>query len=665
MSDDAIYIGVNLPAKQGVSNQQIVDTALSHGYDLITSRITSSSYRKRVQALYACEDADPDLPIPIGSDLVILPGIHISNTIALCAPWTELDSKDCKIADLSYKVLAHEMAHACFCGLPYVVIEGPKRRTHLARYAHSLSKLLRRFPDLKVMLHTTFTEDFRDGNPPPDLLSTWDVWDGVRVMCGHPANLGVTLEVQNQRLPEFVVSRWLCEPIMMLILGESTTFVPNPKNYPVLPRFTQSIVRKFRRLHPFFLIKENFIRPSDFNGGDGAAQIYLRNLLTRPPAADPAGSRLSHASYGSRTVDAEPNRPQSVGSEITDISDICFCESYADVLETPLQPLSAGLDNSVYEVFETDEAKYNQYYLAILAALAEICGSGLHPSSLTIAVLGAGRGALVDRVLDALVSQRMGCPVTIYAIEKHAGPISYLHARKSCEPVWDSVQIVHTDMRSWIPPQPCQLIISELLGSFGDNELSPECIGNLAADSRVLDQAEGIMIPCSYTPYVAPIFSPQLWSKARAQGSLEEAYVVCLHQAECLAEPLPTWNFEHRRQVLPGTTRRHSKLAFRVLQRSRVYGFSGYFEATLFPGITLSTVPSSRTPKLTSWFPMFFPIVNPLDVYPDSQIDISIWRESHRAKCWYEWTVETSFHRMRSGMTSIHNSEGHAQSMSF
>jgi len=38
------------------------------------------------------------------------------------------------------------------------------------------------------------------------------------------------------------------------------------------------------------------------------------------------------------------------------------------------------------------------------------------------------------------------------------------------------VSTVHEDMRSWEAPEKADIIISELLGSFGDNELSPECL---------------------------------------------------------------------------------------------------------------------------------------------------------------------------------------------
>jgi len=42
---------------------------------------------------------------------------------------------------------------------------------------------------------------------------------------------------------------------------------------------------------------------------------------------------------------------------------------------------------------------------------------------------------------------------------------------------WGSlVTVVSCDMRLWSAPELADIIVSELLGSFGDNELSPECL---------------------------------------------------------------------------------------------------------------------------------------------------------------------------------------------
>jgi len=40
----------------------------------------------------------------------------------------------------------------------------------------------------------------------------------------------------------------------------------------------------------------------------------------------------------------------------------------------------------------------------------------------------------------------------------------------------EQVDVVSCDMRDWKAPEKADIIVSELLGSFGDNELSPECL---------------------------------------------------------------------------------------------------------------------------------------------------------------------------------------------
>lgn len=38
------------------------------------------------------------------------------------------------------------------------------------------------------------------------------------------------------------------------------------------------------------------------------------------------------------------------------------------------------------------------------------------------------------------------------------------------------VTVVSCDMRQWDAPEQADMLVSELLGSWGDNELSPECL---------------------------------------------------------------------------------------------------------------------------------------------------------------------------------------------
>lgn len=76
----------------------------------------------------------------------------------------------------------------------------------------------------------------------------------------------------------------------------------------------------------------------------------------------------------------------------------------------------------------------------------------------------------------------------------------------------DRVTIVAADMRYWEAPQKADILVSELLGSFGDNELSPECLDGA---QRFLRE-DGISIPSSYTSYLQPVTTCKLWNDVKA-----------------------------------------------------------------------------------------------------------------------------------------------------
>ena len=59
---------------------------------------------------------------------------------------------------------------------------------------------------------------------------------------------------------------------------------------------------------------------------------------------------------------------------------------------------------------------------------------------------------------------------------------------------------------------------------------------------------------------------------------------------------------------------------------STMHGFAAYFEAVLYKDVTISTVPGTHTPKMLSWFPMFFPLATPVRLEPGSQVALTIWR---------------------------------------
>jgi protein arginine N-methyltransferase 5 len=117
----------------------------------------------------------------------------------------------------------------------------------------------------------------------------------------------------------------------------------------------------------------------------------------------------------------------------------------------------------------------------------------------------------------------------VYAVEKNPAALVHIQARAAREAWGDAVTIVCADMRGWQAPEKADILVSELLGSFGDNELSPECLDGA---QRFLAPG-GISIPADYTSYLQPVTTYRLWSDVRAYKDLEHyetPYVVKFHR---------------------------------------------------------------------------------------------------------------------------------------
>lgn len=160
-------------------------------------------------------------------------------------------------------------------------------------------------------------------------------------------------------------------------------------------------------------------------------------------------------------------------------------------------------------------------------------------------VVGAGRGPLVRSSFRA--SERSGRRIKVYAIEKNrnaANTIHYLNAKD-----WNGrVTVVNMDMREWESPEKADILVSELLGSFGDNELSPECLDG----AQKFLKPGGIMIPQSYRSYISPIMSSKLFNEVRKLPDItrtltnfETPYVVHIKNHYKIAKPQLLFSFDH------------------------------------------------------------------------------------------------------------------------
>lgn len=374
-----------------------------------------------------------------------------------------------------------------------------------------------------------------------------------------------------------------------------------------------------------------------------------------------------------------------------------FGMGYQDYLQAPLQPLTVNLESITYEVFEKDPVKYEWYERAVAKALKDWAEEKKPTSNpdgrVVVAVVGAGRGPLVTRTLQA--SADTGVKIDLWAVEKN--PNAFVLLQRHNEDLWGGrVTLVQSDMRSWKGPrrennplsqhasagealdsdnsQLCHpnpseaestrgrtplmpefspmymdIVISELLGSFADNELSPECLDGV---THLLNPVHGISIPASYSAHLTPIAAPRLHAEVMSQSAVNPAapetpYVVMLHAIDYLStansnsdspsnnpnsrtspstEPSSpfvqaAWSFSHPNKNVPpqppsqstvsnAHNVRRSQLTFPCQNRGVCHGLAGYFETVLYRDIEFSTNPTtmdSKSPSMISWFPIFFP----------------------------------------------------------
>ncbi|KAM3171329.1 hypothetical protein ACTXT7_016828 [Hymenolepis weldensis] len=316
-----------------------------------------------------------------------------------------------------------------------------------------------------------------------------------------------------------------------------------------------------------------------------------------------------------------------------------------------------------------------------------------------IYILGAGQGPFVDASLQA--SRRSGCPVRIYVIEKNHNALLTLKRRLQAEWANEDVHLVPGDMRFLgnPPAEKADIFMSELLGSFGDNELSPECLdgaqhmlkesilsfpdalmahwssctlvmpeamGSIPISGKANRNDDGISIPASYTSYIAPLQSQHIHINAsraegyskfsdRIQEASETPYVVRLTNCKILASPQKAFTFTHpRKDLATGSNERYCCRTFTSKDDGVIHGIAGYFEAVLYENVTLSIHPERHSPNMFSWFPMVFPLNFAIPVKAGQDIKLHLWRCVSSRHVWYEWAITEP------QTSKIHNSGGAA-----
>ncbi|KAK3683681.1 methyltransferase-like protein [Podospora appendiculata] len=730
-------------------------------FNFVTTPITNQHFFRRVVDLYKCHLAEREqwrqdrgltssqlsnqsLPAPIvptltNKDTSYAPSSYVGSLVAYASPWIDLCSSNPLISSISRQVLNLEVAYANFCGARSIIIPGPREDEDsrgIALYARAIQEALQVTTRANLIIHMPMYREpgldekaemlsslFADANGAEacavkeiDLFTAWDSWHTIRSVCKYSTQLFVALRIPR-RLPEKdLQDRWFAEPLHYLSIGPKT-FQPNRAGHPTLTPNHQQLINHYMRLKnaPWLILCDVGPSLEDLN----EAQDHLATDF-------PSLAEASNALKENRRPQQPPQNPYAGYMRYLERHQAPFSAmetptltSFQDWLQSPLQPLSDNLESATYEMFEGDPVKYDQYELAITEAMAEWkvlkkpTSQAPSNSDLIVAVAGAGRGPLVTRVLRA--AEATGTAIQLWALEKNQNAYVYLLSKNERE--WGGrVTVVKTDMREWQGPalkgytaffSKVDILVTELLGSFGDNELSPECLDGI---QRHISRPHGISIPHSYTAHLSPIATPRIFAdlSSRSHGdpqAFETPWVTRLHAIDFVSQKVPrhgrfqqAWEFVHpvevsradefaeeegTRFISPGGgsmtgssgtndhNARHCHLTFVCRTRGVTHGLAGYFESVLYAPqaagkepVEISILPDQidrKSKDMVSWFPIFFPLKQPLYFPQDAELEVSMWRQTDDTKVWYEWMVEVYAWvgpetRIKVGASELHSS---------
>ncbi|KAI8388474.1 PRMT5 arginine-N-methyltransferase-domain-containing protein [Radiomyces spectabilis] len=555
-------------------------------------------------------------------DLILKSAEWSEVVVGELADWLQLDSADTYTRTSSELVLKQELAWACHLGLLAVMLPSlPKK--NMANIVRTINHHVTSMSYTQMWIKVPLVDkDDLDTN------ASWRRWNQFKILTEHNPKIHIALEITaNLPLQELELDMWLAEPIKAVIIP-AEIFVSNAKGYPVLSKRHQAFIKKLMDKSRPNMIVTLPSKPLHPAASNSSYQEYIRYLNRNLPELDQVQR---------------------------------FAAGYQDYLQAPLQPLMDNLENGTYETFEKDPIKYQQYEKAVYHALLDRVEPGSDYVS-TIMVVGAGRGPLVNCCLRA--AEKSERKVHIYALEKN--PNAYVTLQNCKAELWhDKVELIFADMREWRPSTKCDILVSELLGSFGDNELSPECLDG----AQKFLKPDGISIPASYTAFAAPLASSKLYNEVAAYKDLahfETPYVVMFQQACELAPSQPLWTFEHPNKDIPADSDplnnlhnvRYSRVEFKASSDMTLHGLAGYFESVLYKDVLISIHPTTHSPGMFSWFPIFFPLRTPVQAVKGSTIQLDFWRQTDRKKVWYEWAVSVTLNNSDLTVTPIHNVGG-------
>jgi len=348
--------------------------------------------------------------------------------------------------------------------------------------------------------------------------------------------------------------------------------------------------------------------------------------------------------------------------------------------------LDGGYTEKEYEMMERDRGKYLLYMVALQKAVEDMLTDDEQP--VRVAVVGCGRGRLIEMALDA--SPR----VNVWAVDCNSlaveackerfrdNPRVVIKGPAKVSPRGDNASIFGPDVASQ-----CDIMVSELLGSFACNEFAPEIA--VPAAKAILKPGRSITIPTRWTAYAVPVCCPAahricggksgfymfslvgdayLFGEPRAMwssggGSDDVVYLSISGVGSTKLSKAEAWSIEAEQPPAEGGSRKRRHEETRDDSSCVIHGLAGYFTADLYGGVVIDTRLNAGQRNCMHWESMFFPLPEPIRLPDGSEVSYRVRRCTALwgTELWYEWSVVKGDQKaLDRKSVAIHNEGGEA-----
>lgn len=269
-------------------------------------------------------------------------------------------------------------------------------------------------------------------------------------------------------------------------------------------------------------------------------------------------------------------------------------------------------------------------------AYAEAIRRAIVPKRTRVADLGTGTGFL------SILCERAGAR-SVWACDGDAGVIK-LAKQTAKDNRTTRIRFVHGHSTQLAPPEPVDVLVSEILGHFAGEEHLVESL----VDARRWLAPGGRMIPATVDQWLCPVSGDTVQrgidvfaghqgiDLSAARGiALQNGYVRTLAPAELLDGGRAGQRIDRMRFPGDEPSRRRGAATW-TLPAGPIHGFCLWWEAELWEGVSLSTSPLQPP---THWEQVYLPLAQPLLAKAGDRLDAELRLDTRwDAGCAVHWS---------------------------